>query len=207
LKPGTYRYDAQLSMGVQQMALKLSTTIADADGVWVVVENLDTPMGEMLDTTTLEKGALTLRKRHLQQGPMAIYLDFADGKAVGSMEMNGEDKNISVDLDGELFADGAGANFAIGCLPLADGYSTAFRNFDVQLQKVKLRLLQVAGSESVTVPAGTFETFKVEVSSADGGPDKSTVWIDKSTRTPVKVLSVMAEMGGATLIAELLPIE
>jgi hypothetical protein len=75
------------------------------------------------------------------------------------------------------------------------------------LQKVKLRQLQVAGAESVTVPAGTFETFKVEISSADGGPDKSTVWIAKNTRTPVKVASVMAEMGGATLIAELLPIE
>jgi hypothetical protein len=121
--------------------------------------------------------------------------------------MNGEDKTISVDLDGALFADAAGANFAIGCLPLADGYSTAFRNFDVQMQKVKLRQLQVAGAESVTVPAGTFETFKVEISSADGGPDKSTVWIAKNTRTPVKVSSVMAEMGGATLIAELLRIE
>src|SRR6202161_617046 len=61
LKPGTYRYEAKLSMGEQQMALKLSTTIADADGVWTVVENLDTPMGEMLDTATLEKGSLTLK--------------------------------------------------------------------------------------------------------------------------------------------------
>jgi hypothetical protein len=34
LKPGTYKYDAKLSMGDQQMALKLSTTIADAGGVW-----------------------------------------------------------------------------------------------------------------------------------------------------------------------------
>ena len=55
------------------------------------------------------------------------------------------------------------------------------------------------------MPAGTFETFKVELSSADGGPDKSTVWIAKETRTPVKISTVMAEMGGATLTAELLP--
>ena len=156
LKPGTYRYDAEaLTWVSNRWRLKFSTTIADADGVWTVVENLDTPMGEMLDTATLEKGALTLRKRHVQQGPVAIYLKFSDGKAVGSMEMNGEDKTISVDLDGALFADAAGSNFAIGCLPLADGYSTAFRNFDVQLQKVKLRQLQVAGAESVTVPVKT----------------------------------------------------
>ncbi len=205
LKPGTYSYEAKLSMGDQQMALKLSTTIADADGVWTVVENLDTPMGEMLDTTTLEKGSLTVKKRHVQQGPVAIYLEFSNDKVTGTMEMNGEDKAVSEALDGPLFADAAGANFVMGCLPLADGYSTAFRNFDLQKQKVKLMQLQVAGSEAVTVPAGTFETFKVELSSADGGPDKSTVWIGKDTRTPVKLSTLMAEMGGATLAAELLP--
>jgi dipeptidyl aminopeptidase/acylaminoacyl peptidase len=205
LKPGTYRYEAKLAMGDQQMALKLSTAIAGADGVWTVVENLDTPMGEMLDTTTLEKGSLTLKKRHVQQGPVAIYLEFSSDKVTGTMEMNGEDKSISEALDGPMFADAAGANFAIGCLPLAGGYSTAFRNFDVQKQKVKLMQLQVAGPESVTVPAGTFDTFKVELSSADGGPDKSTVWIGKDTRTPVKISTLMAEMGGATLTAELLP--
>jgi dipeptidyl aminopeptidase/acylaminoacyl peptidase len=205
LKPGTYRYDAKLSMGEQQMALKLSTTIADADGVWTVVENLDTPMGEMLDTTTLEKGTLTLKKRHVQQGPVAIYLEFSGGKIIGTLEMNGEDKAISEDLEGPLFADAAGANFAIGCLPLALGYSTVFRNFDVQKLKVKLMQLQVAGAESVTVPAGIFETFRVDLCSADGGPDKSTVWIEKNTRTPVKISALMAEMGGATLTAELLP--
>jgi hypothetical protein len=162
-------------------------------------------MGTMLDTATIEKGSLTLKKRSLKQGPVAIDIDFSSGKAVGTMNMNGQDKPISVDLDGPLFADSAGATSVIGCLPLADGYSTTFRNFDVQKQKTKLMQLQVAGSESVTVPAGKFEAFKVELSSADGGPDKSTVWIAKDTRTPVKMSTVMAEMGGATLTAELAP--
>ena len=54
----------------------------------------------------------------------------------------------------------------------------------MQKQKVKLMQLRVAGSETVTVPAGTFDAFKVELSSADGGPDKSTVWIAKDTRDP-----------------------
>jgi hypothetical protein len=182
LKPGTYRYDAKISMGGQQMALKLSTTIQDGDGVWTAVENMDTPMGAMLDTTTLAKGSLTLKKRAVEGG----------------------DRPISVDLDGTIFADGAGANFVIGCLLRADGYTTVYRNLDLQKQKIKLMQLQVAGSENVTVPAGTFDAFKVELSSADGGLDKSTVWIAKDTRTPVKISTVLADMGGATLSAELL---
>jgi hypothetical protein len=59
--------------------------------------------------------------------------------------------------------------------------------------------------ESVTVPAGTFEAYKVEVSSADGGSDKATVWIAKDTRQPVKSSMTMASMGGAILTTELMP--
>ena len=205
LKPGTHQYDAKMSMGGQQMALKLSTTIHDAGDDWSVVENMDTPMGAMSDTVTLEKGSLTLKKRSVKQDPVSIDVDFSTGKATGTMSMSGEDKPVSVDLDGPLFADAAGSTFVIGCLPLAEGYSTVFRNFDLQKQKVKLMQLQVAGSESVTVPAGTFDAFKVELSSGDGGPDKSTIWIAKDTRTPVKISTLMPEMGGATLTAELLP--
>ncbi len=141
---------------------------------------MDTPMGEMLDTATLDKGSLTLRSGHVQQGPMAIDVEFSNGQATGKMEMEGGDKPISVDLEGALFADGAGSSFVIGCLPLAEAYSTTFRNFDVQKQKVKLMQLQVAGSESVTVPAGTFDTFKwscpppmaVPTNSLSGSPKK-----------------------------------
>ena len=103
-----------------------------------------------------------------------------------------------------LFADGGGSALSIGCLPLADGYTTTFRNFDLQKQKVKLMQLSVAGSETVTVPAGTFTTFRVELTSADGG-DRSTVWIAKDTRKPVKISAVIASMGGATMTAELVP--
>jgi dipeptidyl aminopeptidase/acylaminoacyl peptidase len=203
LRPGTYKYDAKIAMGTQSMALKLTTTITDGDGAWTAVDSVETPMGAMLDTSTIEKGSLTLKKRSVKQGPVSIDVDFSSGKAAGTMSANGQDKPIASDLDGPLFADAAGAPAVIGCLPLADGYTATFRNFDVQKQKAKLMQLKVAGSESVTVPAGTFDAYKVDLTSAEGGPEKSTVWIAKETRTPVKISSVMAEMGGATLTAEL----
>lgn len=80
-----------------------------------------------------------------------------------------------------------------------------FRNFDLQKQKSKLMQLKVTGSETVTVPAGKFETFKVEITSADGGNDQSTVWIAKDSRQAVKASAVLAAMGGATMTAELIP--
>jgi hypothetical protein len=46
---------------------------------------------------------------------------------------------IDISLPGPLFGDGAGGPQAIGTLPLAAGYKTAFYNLDMVKQKVKLR--------------------------------------------------------------------
>ena len=205
LKPGTYNYQAKIAMGAQEMALKLSTTIKEENGAWTATDTMETPMGAATDTSTLEKSSLVLRKRTVKQGPVGITVDFAGGKATGNMSTSGQDRPVSADLGGELFADGAGAPQAIGCLPLADGYTATFRNFDLQKQKAKLMQLKVVGTETVTVPAGKFETFKVDITSADGDNDQTTVWISKDSRQAVKVSSVMASMGGATMTAELMP--
>src|SRR5262249_29498580 len=149
--------------------------------------------------------SLQLRKRTSKQGPISMDIDFTGDKASGKMIMNGKETPIAADLGGPLFADAAGAQFAIGCLTLADGYTTTFRNFDLQKQKVKLMQLKVAGAEKVTGPAGSFDTIRVELAAADGGPEKSTLWIAKNTRRTVKMTAVLAGMGGATLTAELMP--
>jgi dipeptidyl aminopeptidase/acylaminoacyl peptidase len=205
LKPGAYNYRAKIAMGAQQIELKLTTTIKEENGAWTATDVMDTPMGAATDTVTLEKSSLILRKRTVKQGPVSIAVDYASGKATGNMSMNGKDQPVSADLGGELFADAAGSQQVIGCLPLADGYTATFRNFDVQKQKTKLMQLKVAGAETVTVPAGKFETFKVEITSADGGNDQTTIWIAKDSRQAVKVSSVMASMGGATMTTELMP--
>jgi hypothetical protein len=203
LSPGTYKYKALIAAGAQQIPLKISTTIKEDSGAWTAVDTMEGPMGQALDTTTIDKGTLVVRKRKVQQGPMMMNLDFTDKKASGTMSMNGNEKPISADLGGPLFGDAAGAMEAIACLPLAEGYATSFRNFDVQKGKEKVMALKVVGVESVTVPAGTFDSYKVELSSVDGGDDKQTIWIAKDSRKPVKLSALMPSMGGATMTMEL----
>jgi hypothetical protein len=203
LQPGTYNYQMKLEIGGQQMSLKVSTAIQDGAGTWTATDQLDTPQGTATDVATLEKGTLIVLKRSVKQGPISIDLDFAGNKAVGKMSMNGQDRPIAVDLGGPLFADAAGADQVIACLPLAEGYSTTFRNFEVQSQKVKLWQLAVAGKEQIKVPAGTFDAFRVEISSADGGSDKKTIWIATDSHKVVKVSAVVASMGGAVVTQEL----
>jgi dipeptidyl aminopeptidase/acylaminoacyl peptidase len=204
LQLGTYHYQVKIEAGSQQMNLKASTSIQDGGNSWTAIDQMDTPQGTATDTTTLAKSTLIVEKRSVKQGPVAIDLDFAENKAAGKFSMNGQDKPIAADLGGPLFADAAGANQVIACLPLAEGYTTSFRNFDVQTQKVKLLQLTVAGVESVTVPAGTFSAYRVEITSADGGADKKTLWIAKDSHKVVKGSAVLASMGGAVVTQELI---
>jgi hypothetical protein len=203
LPTGVYKYKASIKMGDRSLEMSMATTIQETGGVWTATDTVTMPMGEMSDTTTYDKKALTLVTRSIKQGPVTIDLAVKDNKLKGKIVMSGQEKPFETELAGPLFADGAGSPFAIGALPLTEGYSVTIRNFDVQKQKEKLMLVKVAGSESVTVPAGTFNAYRVEITPAEGGAESITVWIAKDSRKPVKTAAVLPQRGGATLTAEL----
>jgi hypothetical protein len=134
---------------------------------------------------------------------MTIDMNVSPNKVSGTATLNGQSNPINADPGGALFADGAGAYEVIASLPLAPDYSLRFRNFSVQKQKPQIKQLKVIGSESVTVPAGTFEAYKVEISAADNEADKQTVWIDKGSRKVLKISAVLVSLNGAILTSEL----
>ena len=201
LAPMTASYAASLTVGGQNMAMKISQEVREENGAWVFTETAETPMGLTVDTSVIEKKTLLPKKRTVKQGPAEIALELADKAVTGSMAMNGQSRPVNVSLEGPLFADGAGAHAVIARLPLTEGYTTAFRNLDLRTQKVEVKQLKVAGKESVTVPAGTFEAWKVEVTASDGGV--LTLWVAADTRQVVKLGAVLPAMNGATLTAEL----
>jgi hypothetical protein len=202
LKAGTYHYTANLEMGGQAMSLKMTTTIKDDGSAWTATDVMETPQGNGTDTATIDKDSLTLVKRTLQQGPVTITLDYAGNKATGTATVNGQDHAIAVDLGGPLFADAAGAEQVIACLPLAPGYAVKVRNFDVQTQRVKIQQITVTTVEKVTVAAGTFEAFRVDETSTEGDPDKKTIWIATDSRKVVKMSLLLAALGGAVMTVE-----
>ena len=203
LTPATSNYGVSIAVGGQSMNMTASTEVKKEGNSLVVTDRAKTPMGEATDVATLDAVTLELQKRSLSQGPMSISFEVKDGKATGELKMGGDPKPMSVDLGGPLFADGPGTYQVIAALPLADGYATSFRNLDVQSQKGKVVQLKVVGSESVTVPAGTFDTLKVELSSEDG--QKTTVWVAKDSHKAVKFSSVVPRMNGAVVTSELQP--
>ncbi len=205
LRAGTSNQQAKIEAGGQTFAMTVTRTIEENDGSWVITETAKTPMGDAVDTTTLDRATLVVRRRLIRQGPVTIDLAFEAGKAIGTMAMGPTPKPVSAELGGDLFADGAGAHDAIATLPLAEGYAASFRNFDVQKQKVALKQLKVLGREKVTVAAGSFDAWKVEISSAEGEPGQTIVWVAADSRQVVKVSASLPQMGGAQLTSELQP--
>jgi dipeptidyl aminopeptidase/acylaminoacyl peptidase len=205
LRPGTHNYKATIALGGQSVALTSKTDIKEENGAWTVSETVTLPQGEAVDVSTIEKGSLLLKRRSIKQGPVSIEMNVAPNKLTGTSIMGGPPKTIDADPGGALFADGAGAFEVIASLPLADGYSLSFRNFDVMKQKPQIKQLKVVGSESVTVPAGTFDAYKVEILSAENDADKQTVWIDKASRKVLKIEAVLPNYNGAILTSELTP--
>ena len=203
LEPGTLNYKASVALGAQSIPLTMKTEIKEENGNWVVNQTAVTPQGDIVDVSTIEKGTLLLKRRSIKQGPVEIELDVKGNKATGTMTMNGQATPIDVDLGGMLFADGAGAFEVIAALPLAEGYTVVFRNFDVQKRKPQIKQLKVVGAESVTVPAGTFDAYKIEIVDSENDADKQTVWVAKDTRRVVKVTAVLTNFNGALLTSEL----
>jgi hypothetical protein len=164
---------------------------------------MKTPQGDVSDASALDKTTLAVRTREIKQGPMTVTLAFEGGKATGTAAMGGPAQPVAVDLGGPLFADGPAAFRSVAALPLKEGYTVTFRNFDVMKRKAGLKQAKVIGMEDVTVPAGTFKAWKVEIKSADGEPGEQTIWVDATSRRVVKVSAVLPEMGGAIATMEL----
>jgi hypothetical protein len=190
-------------MSGQSIPLTVKSEIKEEGNSWIVSETANTPQGVLSDVSTIEKGTLLLTKRVINQGPVAIEVNVKDNKATGTMTVNGQARPISVDLGGSLFADGAGMYDVIAALPLAEGYAVGFRNLDVMKQKPSMKNLKVVGMESVTVPAGTFDAYKVEITSVDNEADKTMLWVAKDTRRVLKISSVLTQLNGAVLTSEL----
>ena len=205
LKAGTYSYKGTMTMGSQSAPIGLERVVKEEAGAWTITDTAKLPMGEAVDTATLDPGTLVLRRRTIKQGPVSLELAFKDGAAQGTMTTGGGTRPITGALGGELFGDGAGGDEVLAHLPLALGYSLVYRTFDVQKAKPALKQLKVLGQEAYTGPAGSCAAWKVELTSAEGNPGTTTLWVAADSRRVLKTLATLPQMGGAVITLELQP--
>ncbi len=202
LSTSIHQYNAKIEMGQQMIPVTIQTEIRENENdQWVASEVMETPQGSVIETSTLDKKTLNVLNRSKKQGAYEFDLSFNNLKATGTQKLNETNSVINGETEGEIFADGAGIQAVIASLPLVEGYTKLFHNFDEDRQKSSLKKLSVTGSESIKIALGEFKTFRVSVTGEAG--EEIVLWIDKESRNVVKFTKVLAKMGGAKLTGEL----
>ena len=203
LEAGSYTYQVTVEMGEQKIPMETQLEIKEEGDTWLMIESAETPMGKATDSTVVQKQTLQPVNRHIAQGPMTIDLTYSADSVVGEINANGQEIPIDLAVDNPLYAEGAGASQIIAKLPLEKDYQTTYQNLEPQSQQLKTMMLEVTGEEEVTVPAGTFKTYKVEVKPANGDPGHTEIWVDQASHKAVKSKAVLPAMGGAVVTSEL----
>ena len=114
----------------------------------------------------------------------------AGGKASGTAQRPGpggiQTSRVDVTVPPGVIAEGAEAAL-IPTLALSQDLIHNFDTFDAKTGKTTSYKLEVLGKESVTVPAGTFETWKVQLTGGEG----LTGWV--TTADPKKIVQLRVE--------------
>jgi len=147
--------------------------------------------------------------RGVKQGGVTVKVSYTDTAIQGAINMPGREMPLDTKLDAPVFGSDAALDVVVASLPLAPGYKTTLRSFDILSQAVKVMSVEVVGVEKVTVPAGTFEAFKVELKNLDGEPGGGTVYIDKGADHKLvrAVMELPPMAGGGTVTSELQTVE
>jgi hypothetical protein len=201
LTAGHYSYRVANIRGAQRAEGTVAIDITDGGTVWNVTQTTDFAGTTAVGTAVIEHGSLAVRRFEQRSSGASVIIEFVDHKMTGILHSDAGDKQVSADVGGSVFAEGPGNFQSLGCLPLANNYAITYRNIDYVRQAEEQVELKVLGSESVTVPAGTFESYVVHLTRHPAETDQ-TIWIDRQSRKVVKVST--SAPNGATSTQELL---
>ena len=109
-------------------------------------------------------------KYSIQGTPLTTNITVADGRATGRAQDPGPTGVVRTNVDLAVSpgtVDDQASAALILTLPLADGYAKSFTSLATSPSEIRANTLMVQGKETVTVPAGTFETYRVLVHSKE----------------------------------------
>ena len=210
LKAATLRYAQKIELGggktlEAKSVVTIEAAMQEKRQVWVLKEETESPMGSGTDRTLLDRKTLVPLRRTVEQGPAKVELTFGDKAVKGNINLGGRQMPIDTKTEGQVLADGMPLHQALRTLPLESGYTATLSAFDVMSAAAKPYRVDVKAAESLQVPAGKFDAFRVELTPIDGNPGGSVVWIERAP--PRRVLKAQAKMpaqaGGGTATTEL----
>ncbi len=171
LRPAALSYDATMKMEDRSLNLSSSLTVTSTTtggtDTWTIVNKIETPQSANTDSLIAHRPSLLPVSRHRRGGPV-MDLTYSDTSVTGEARRNGEPVPIRASLEGPTLAGGVHDVIALGAMPLEPGYRAALRVFSPQDQSTKRAEFEVVGMETVKTPAGSFETYVVDLDVGNG---------------------------------------
>jgi len=180
LSPQTLQYAATISTG-GGMGLTLTHTLTEAEGpegesLWRVVNETDAPMGATVDTFEVHRETLRPYRLHSSAAQGTLKLHYTEEQVTGHLDAGGQQIRIEEHLEGPVFSYGAGLELTIAALALDDDFEATLRFYDPQQQGVSTMKLTVEDTATTEVPAGTFDTWRLRLSPAEGEGNETVLY-------------------------------
>jgi dipeptidyl aminopeptidase/acylaminoacyl peptidase len=210
IKAATLKYSATFAAMGQKFTMNTTRFVAAAAAagkkIWRIVDISSGMMGAGTDTLDIDATSLAPLRRNAEQGGGGLQLVFAPEAITGMMSGGGMASPVDVKTKGLTLSDGAGVEIPLCALPLAQGYKASIQMFDLMGKKVRAMSVAVTGTEQVTTPAGTFDSYVLDVKPTDGESGAMKMWISvKEPRLVKSEAELPAAMGGGKVVTELLP--
>ena len=209
----TLKYKIVASVMGNEIELSADRTIEESSldemPVWLITTTQKSPMGNAVDKVSIRRDNLLAVSSEVNQGPAKINITYTEKSVSGKINMSGNDIPFEIELEAPIFGPSSAVEIALTALPLAEGYKTTYRSFDIMSQKVKMYSLEVVGIEKISVPAGDFKAFKLTVKPMEDEPGGGTYFVssEKSRCVVKSILQLPAQYGGGIATTELTEIK
>ncbi|TVQ32346.1 MAG: hypothetical protein EA370_12505 [Wenzhouxiangella sp.] len=208
---GQFHYTTTLVLGDTELEIKSSRHIGrdvdeQGENILVVETVTRTGMGDTRERLELDGTSLLPKKQQVDQGDSTLSADYIGGQVTGLIRSAGQVVPIDLMLDQDTYAGEAALEAVLTALPLDGGYRTRLRATEIDVEQlVRTFAVVVEDTETIEVPAGSFNTWRLRLDALDGLGGSQVLWIGVDTpRVLVRAKGfVPEEVGQGSLITEL----
>jgi hypothetical protein len=199
LKAGSWTWSNTLSANGQTQDFGSRTVTLQkgkAGDTWMLLDAQTNAMVSLSDTLVMSSSDLGPVSRSFKMdspmGAANLALTYTPDSVKGALQAPGQSQTIAAkNVKGALSND-AVLLLALGRMPLATGWTGRLDLLNPANGALLPLTLRVSGTEKVTVPAGTFDTFVVEMT---GGPAPVSYYVSKDGPV-VRTVQTVPQMGG-----------
>ncbi len=208
---GEFRYTTSLVIGETELEIVSTRRIgheADEQGeeILTIETTTRTGMGDTVERLELDAVSLLMKKQRVDQGDSTMSADYTESQVTGLIRAAGQIVPIDLQLETPAYGGEAALEAVLTALPLASGYRTQLRAMEIDVEQLVRRFaVVVENRETIEVPAGEFDTWRLRLDALDGLGGSQVLWIGVDGPRPLVRAKgfIPEEVGQGSLITEL----